>query len=96
MIEIYKKTDFKKNGELKKRAKPVFSYMTTEDTPDYKHIANLIKNNGFYEFTKPNYFIYIKANSKDFGDVIISQYFLFEGNKKMFVTPQNLWEALVY
>jgi hypothetical protein len=95
MISIYKLTDYKKKGGLKKNAKPVLFYSSTENDINYTRIANFICDSGFYLFRKPYIFDHINAMHKDYGEVIITQYFLYNGVEIM-TTPENLFDALKY
>lgn len=92
-LSIYKTSDFKKNGSLKKKA--TAEYQTELEKMDMEKMADYIKYLGYKNFESPYFFTHIKAISpynnqevKIFVDVIIN------GNK--FITsPTELLIHLV-
>ncbi len=75
MIKIYKFTDQKKGGGLKKSAKGLFFNNTDEHgkADRYETIAELIKAEGFTGFKSPYVFTAIYAKHPVHGDVFIKQ-----------------------
>lgn len=75
MIRIYKVSDFKKSGGLKKSAKGLFFNNTDEHGKKdrYERLAKLIKAEGFELFTSHYIFTSINATHPQHGQVIISQ-----------------------
>lgn len=92
MITIYKITDFKKDGKLKKSAKTLFANNTDEHGQEdrYTELAHKIKQEGFCDFTSPYIFTHIKANHDTHGAVVIKQ------NVHGFMTsPTSLLKELI-
>lgn len=91
MIKIYKVSDYKKDGTLKKSAKGLFFNNTDEHGKDdrYERLAGLIKQDGFNSFSKPYVFTSIHALHDVHGEVRIRQEI-----QGFTVSPDKLFEAL--
>jgi len=75
MIKIYKLSDFKKHGGLKKSARGLFFNNTDEHGKDdrYARLASLIKAEGYASFSSPYSFTHINATHPEHGQVAIMQ-----------------------
>jgi len=96
MIKIYKITDYKKHGGLKKTAKGLFFNNTDEHSEakdKYQKIANYIKEDGFFGFTSPYFFTHIIAHHREHGEVRILQDITI-GGKELMTSPTKLLETL--
>ncbi|MGA1048023.1 MAG: hypothetical protein ACO3UU_08420 [Minisyncoccia bacterium] len=92
-IEIYKITDFKTSGGLKKRAVPLYKIESSEDL-EYKSIAREIIQAGYSNFRRGYVFTSINAKSSEGEEVIIWQT-LHRNNTEIMESPLKLWDALL-
>lgn len=91
MIKIYKFSDLKKSGGLKKSAKGLFFNNTDENGKDdrYDHIARLIREEGYTGFISPYIFTSIRAVHPEHGQVFITQEV-----RGFICSPEKLLKAL--
>lgn len=95
MIKIYKVSDYKKSGGLKKTAKGLFFNNTDEYGKEdkYTRLAKMIKEEGYMAFESPYIFTYIKAQHREYGAVTILQHINL-GGRELTTSPIKLLEAL--
>ncbi len=95
MIKIYKISDYKNSGGLKKSARALMYNNTDEHGGEdrYVRLATIIIEEGFYGFKSPYFFTNIIAFHKEHGEVRIIQD-INVGGQELMTTPKSLYENL--
>jgi hypothetical protein len=91
-ISIYKASDFKKNGTLKKKATPEFQKIG--ESLSIPQVADEIKANGYGNYSTPYVFTYIRGTNKQGEAIKIFQNFQMSSGW-VITSPQELLTYLV-